>query len=87
MTTPSLDPVIDLSIAEGRLKAVREVADWLHKHRGSSDAGRVYADVAELKLRTALGEHRPEGPCPCPCAACPDSAAEPVLIEIIDERR
>lgn len=49
-----------------RLAAVREVADWLGALRGRGDDGKVYADVAELKLRTALGEHSPDGPCGCP---------------------
>lgn len=59
---------IDAAIAEGRLAAVREVADWLGVHRGRRDDGQVYADLAELKLRTALGEHKPDAP--CACAAC-----------------
>lgn len=58
-----------------RLAAVREVADWLGALRGRGDDGRVYADVAELKLRTALGEHHPDGP--CDCRACPSVTEGP----------
>lgn len=66
------DATTSLAIAEGRIAAVRDFAAWLGSHRGRRDDGYVYADVAELKLRTVLGEHKPDGPCSCP--ACPPSS-------------
>lgn len=69
----------DAAVASGsedaRLAAVREVADYFGAQRGRGDDGKVYADVAELRLRTALGEHSPDGPCRCP--ACPAVTRSP----------
>ena len=70
-TDAPVDLTVSLSIAEGRLADVRAVADWLAANRGRRDDGQVYADLAELKLRTALGEHKPDGPCTCPACRRP----------------
>ncbi|MER5608275.1 hypothetical protein AB0F93_03460 [Micromonospora tulbaghiae] len=56
----------DPDVAARRAAEVGAVADWLGQQRGQAGDGQVHAGTAERKLRTALGQHFPDGPHSCP---------------------